>query len=196
VRVNSYESLALLGTSADPPTNGHKALLTGLSKLFPKVVTWASSNPTKAHKISLNQRIELLNALVEKIALPNLELKQEISSKWAIKTLDLANELWPEEKLSLIIGSDLVQDLPNWFKARSVLRKAQIGIVLRHGWPINQHDLETIQKMGGATSLLPLDIPATASSDIHNEPIISQIPQAILPILKSKNLYGFSQEEQ
>ena len=72
----SYRSIALLGTSADPPTNGHQALLIGLCKLFPKVLTWASNNPGKKHEHSLNQRIELLNALVEKLSLPNLELKQ------------------------------------------------------------------------------------------------------------------------
>ena len=78
-----YSSIALLGTSADPPTTGHKAILIGLSKLFPTVATWASNNPGKKHRTSLDQRHELLSTLVETIDLPNLQLRQELSNQWA-----------------------------------------------------------------------------------------------------------------
>ncbi len=192
----SCGSLALIGTSADPPTKGHKALLTGLSNIFPKVITWASNNPAKHHKASLSQRLELLNELVETIALPNLELKQELSSQWAIHTLELAKIYWPNENLVLVIGSDLIQDIPNWVKAKDVIKTAHIGIVPRYGWPIDAHELKRIHQMGGQTSLLPLDIPPSASSAIHNATNLSQIPKAILPILKRKQLYGFSQDNQ
>ena len=193
---NLYGSVALLGTSADPPTTGHNALLIGLSEIFSKVVTWASSNPSKTHKTSLNQRLELLNALVQQISVPNIELKQELSSKWAIDTLELAKKYWPNENLVLVIGSDLIQDIPNWVKAKDLIKKAHIGIVPRYGWPIDEHELKKIHQMGGQTSLLPLDIPPSASSAIHNGPNVSQIPKAILPILKRKQLYGFSQNNQ
>ncbi|KGG14795.1 MULTISPECIES: nicotinate-nucleotide adenylyltransferase [unclassified Prochlorococcus] len=193
---HSYSSIALLGTSADPPTTGHKALLMGLSNLFPKVITWASDNPAKEHKASLKQRHELLNILVKAIALPNIELKQELSSQWAIKTIDKAIECWPGKKLILIIGSDLINDLPNWFEAKNVLSKAQLGIVPRQGWPMSNTDLKPIYDLGGVIKILPLNIPDTASSDIHTQQLLSQIPKAILPILKQKNLYGISKRIQ
>ncbi len=190
-----YNSIALLGTSADPPTIGHKALLVGLSKLFPKVVTWASNNPGKEHITTLTQRHELLNALVKTIDLPNLELKQELSSKWALITLEQAKDFWPDKSLMLVIGSDLVKSLPTWFEAKKVLKEARIGVVPRQGWPLNNAELNIIKRMGGDATVLPLDIPATASSSIHSNPDISYIPQAILPILKQKNLYGISQKQ-
>ena len=92
----------------------------------------------------------------------------------------------------LIIGSDLVKSLPTWFEAKKVLSKALIGIVPRQGWPINSTELKVIKKMGGRVTVLPLDIPAAASSAIHSNPHLSYIPKAILPILKEKNLYGIS----
>ena len=193
---NLYDSVALLGTSADPPTTGHNALLIGLSTIFSKVVTWASSNPSKTHKASLKQRLELLNALVQEISLPNIELKQELSSKWAITTLGMATKYWPNTNLVLVIGSDLIQDIPNWVQAEDLIQKAHIGIVPRYGWPINQNELNKIHQMGGQTSLLQLDIPPSASSAIHKATNVSQIPKAILPILKRKQLYGFTQDNQ
>ena len=67
-------SIALFGTSADPPTLGHEALLGELIKIFPKVITWASDNPDKKHQIPLLKRSELLRILVKKISNPKLEL--------------------------------------------------------------------------------------------------------------------------
>ena len=50
---DKINSIALFGTSADPPTLGHEALLTELTKIFPKVITWASDNPDKKHQLPL-----------------------------------------------------------------------------------------------------------------------------------------------
>ena len=63
-------SIALFGTSADPPTLGHVALLSELTKIFPKVITWASDNPDKKHQIPLLKRTQLLRILVKKISHP------------------------------------------------------------------------------------------------------------------------------
>ena len=48
--------VALFGTSADPPTRGHQALLEGLLQLYPTVATGASDNPLKQHGAPLEQR--------------------------------------------------------------------------------------------------------------------------------------------
>ncbi len=196
MNINPYKSIALFGTSADPPTTGHKALLIGLSKLFPKVVTWVSNNPSKKHKTSINQRHELLNILVEAIGVSNLELNQSLSSQWAIETLQRANKYWPDQNLVLVIGSDLITELPKWQAAKGILKKSSIGIVPRQGWPINTKAIQAIQDMGGNINLLPLDIPATSSSAIHNKLILSHIPEVILPIIRKKNLYGILQNIQ
>lgn len=42
-------AIALLGTSADPPTRGHQVLLEGLLNRYDHVATWASDNPLKQH---------------------------------------------------------------------------------------------------------------------------------------------------
>ena len=57
--------VALLGTSADPPSNGHRSLLSKLAEHFPCVATWASDNPLKEHAAPLHLRVALLEALVE-----------------------------------------------------------------------------------------------------------------------------------
>ena len=90
--------LALFGTSADPPTVGHRAVLAGLMQLYPRVCTWASDNPMKQHGAPLGMRAQLLQALVNEIGDARLQLEQNLSSPFTVTTLKRAQTLWPRGK--------------------------------------------------------------------------------------------------
>tara|TARA_B100000700_G_scaffold293557_1_gene354654 strand:- start:78 stop:665 length:588 start_codon:yes stop_codon:yes gene_type:complete len=188
----NINSIALFGTSADPPTLGHQALLSELTKIFPKVVTWASDNPDKNHQIPLIKRTELLRILVKKLSHPKLELVQELSSPRTINTLQKAFQLWPEADFSFVIGSDLALQIPKWRNVRSVLNKAKISIAIRDGWPINTQQLEDIQKLGGDFELLPFKVPGSSSSNFREKLQEALVPSELLPKLLEENLYGLA----
>jgi len=191
MKVN-LNSIALFGTSADPPTLGHEALLSELTKIFPKVITWASDNPDKKHQIPLLKRTQLLRILVKKISHPKLELVQELSSPRTIHTLKRAFRLWPEASFSFVIGSDLTVQVPKWLNAKTILNKATIAIAMRDGWPINDQQLEEIKKLGGEIDLLPFHIPESSSSKFRERPQEGLVPQELIPFLLEENLYGLS----
>ncbi len=186
------DSIALFGTSADPPTLGHQALLKDLATNFPQVITWASDNPDKNHGISLRKRSQLLRTLVKEISLPQLELVQDLSSPWTINTLIKAERLWPNANFIFIIGSDLAEQVPKWLNAKSILKKANLGITIRDGWPINELQLKEIEKLGGKVEVLPFEIPASSSSSFRDSPQETLIPKSIFSILLKENLYGIS----
>ena len=192
----TIQSRALLGTSADPPTYGHQLLLKGLLNLFPKVITWASNNPTKHHEASLPERHHLLKMVVNDINNPRLELVQELSSPWTIRTLDIATKLWPKDELIFVIGSDLIKDIPHWLEAKDLLKKIKIGIAIREGWPLINNQIKSIKNLGGKVQFLPLKIPETSSSTLRKNQEVSQIPKSILPLLIQKNLYGLGRLKQ
>ena len=185
-------SVALLGTSADPPTRGHQALLEGLLTHFPRVATWASDNPLKQHGAPLQQRALLLATLVQAIANPRLELVQELSSPWAITTQRRAAQRWPQEDLVFVVGSDLTGQIPGWKEAEAVLRSCRLAIVPRCGWPLDPRAVEQLQHLGARLQTLPLQIPATASSTIRRQPRPDQVPAAVWPVLLEHNLYGLA----
>ena len=193
---STINSIALFGTSADPPTLGHQALLSELTKVFPKVITWASDNPEKKHQIPLIKRTQLLRILVKKISHPNLELIQELSSPRAIHTLRKALQLWPEASFTFVIGSDLTVQVPKWLNAKSILSKAKIAIAIRDGWPISDTQLEEITKLGGEIELLPFSIPKSSSSKFREKPQTGLIPSELVPTLLEENLYGLADNKK
>ena len=173
-------SIALFGTSADPPTLGHEALLSELTKIFPKVITWASDNPDKKHQIPLLKRTQLLRILVKKISHPKLELVQELSSPRTIHTLKKAFQLWPEASFSFVIGSDLAMQVPKWLNAKSILSKVRIAITMRDGWPISDVQLAKIKKLGGKIEILPFTIPESSSSKFRERPQKILVPKELV----------------
>jgi nicotinate-nucleotide adenylyltransferase len=183
-------TIALLGTSADPPTLGHQSLLESLLDHFQRVATWASDNPMKRHDACLEHRSELLQALVMAIDNPRLSTEQTLSSPYTITTLERAARLWPHHELCFVIGSDLAAEIPHWKQSELWLKRCRLGVVPRKGWPLEPEHLEGLRHLGAQITVLPLQIPETASSSIRKTSASDQIPKPLWPLLLQHNLYG------
>ena len=186
-------AIALFGTSADPPTHGHRALLEGLLGLYPQVVTWASDNPLKKHTAPLELRTALLGALVEAIGDHRLSLEQELSSPWAIETLTRAQGRWPGQTLVFVVGSDLAAQIPRWKEASRVLANCRLAIAPRQGWPLQEGGLQALRELGAQVQVLPLTINASASSRIRDCPDPDEVPPELWPVLLQHKPYGLPQ---
>ncbi len=190
-------AIALFGTSADPPTCGHRALLEGLLTLFPLVATWASDNPLKQHGAPLEIRVQLLGALVAAIANPRLSLEQHLSSPWTVETLERAAQHWPDHERVFVVGSDLLPQIPHWRQADHLLANVRLAVAPRQGWPLHEADLERLRRAGARIQLLPLQIPASASRLVrqapggHPDPTL--VPAELWPLLCRHGLYGLAQ---
>ncbi|MFN7899354.1 MAG: nicotinate-nucleotide adenylyltransferase [Synechococcaceae cyanobacterium] len=185
--------VALFGTSADPPTLGHRALLQGLRGQYPLVATWASDNPMKRHTAPLALRQRLLEAVVRAIADPDVRCVQELSSPWAVETLERAGKRWPDRPLVFVIGSDLAPQLPSWREAPRLLASCRLAIAPRQGWDLAPADLERLRQLGAVLEVLPLRIPATASSALRAPSAAAdprQLPAELWPLLVDQNPYG------
>ena len=185
--------LALFGTSADPPTAGHRALLQGLARTYGQVATWASDNPFKQHGASLQQRAALLQRLVDDLADPRIALHQELSSPRALITLERAAALWPGRELVFVVGGDLAPQVPRWYRAAELLQRCRLAVVPRQGVPLQPDALETLRQLGGRPELLELPVPGTASSAVRAQPDPQQLPAAVWEELVKHNLYGLGQ---
>jgi nicotinate-nucleotide adenylyltransferase len=193
---HSSEAIALFGTSADPPTTGHRKLLKGLLRFYPRVLTWASDNPLKQHAAPLAARQALLEALVTAIGEPRLQVAQDLSSPWAVETLERARRRWPGCEPVFVVGSDLLPQMRHWREARRLLLGLRVAVVPRRGWPLLAGDRQWLERLGARVEVLPLEIPATASSVVREQLAAGEsaalLPDELWPVLLQHNLYGLT----
>ena len=164
-------SIALFGTSADPPTAGHQAILIWLAEHFDQVAVWASDNPFKDHQTPLDHRATMLQLLIEDIYPPrqNLRLMQEFSSPRALVTVGQARQRWTEADFTLTIGSDLVTQLPRWYQIEELLQQVKLLIVPRPGYAITEADLASLRQVGASLTVADLEVPAVSSTAYRSE---------------------------
>ena len=120
--------IALLGTSADPPPAA-----TGPAQRTAAAVPAGGhlgERQPQGHGAPLALRAELLQALVEQISDPRLELTQALSDPFTIRTLERARARWPRAEL-VFVGSDLAVQIPSWKQSDQWLPHCRLAIAQR-----------------------------------------------------------------
>ncbi|MBW4618906.1 MAG: nicotinate-nucleotide adenylyltransferase [Cyanosarcina radialis HA8281-LM2] len=175
--------IALFGTSADPPTAGHQAIMNWLSENYDRVVVWASDNPLKSHQTPLFHREAMLRLLIEEIEPPrhNLRVYSELSSPRTIDTLQKAKTIWASAQFTLVIGSDLVNQLPRWYRARDLLQQVQLLVVPRPGSPIDPTGIQQLEQMGAKVAIASLSAPSVSSTAYREQ----RDPHALTPTVEA-----------
>lgn len=159
-------SIALFGTSADPPTAGHQAILSWLGDRYDQVAVWASDNPFKSHQTPLAHRAAMLQLLIDDIYPPrqNIQLHPELSSPRSLITVERARQQWPTAALTLVIGADLIAQLPRWYRVEELLQQVRLLIVPRSGYSVAEVNLEPLQQIGADVEIAQLTVPAVSST--------------------------------
>lgn len=159
-------NIALFGTSADPPTAGHQAILVWLSQHFDRVAVWAADNPFKSHATPLLHRMAMLQLLLDDINPPryNLHLYPELSKSRTIHTLEIAETLWTDAAFTLVVGSDLIDQLPNWYQSETLLERVNLLIIPRPGFVLNVMALASLKRKGAKLTIADLTGPDISST--------------------------------
>jgi len=184
-------TIALFGTSADPPTVGHAAILEGLSQDFDQIAVWASDNPFKAHQVSLTHRQNMLALLIKDAVLPrqNVVLYPELSDPKALTTVKVARSRWPEAEFTFVIGSDLLPKLNQWYRIEAVLVQVQLLIIPRPSYPLQEQDLDQLRHKGAKIAIANFTGPDVSSTAYRDQRIAGLTP-AIASYIHQKQLYS------
>ncbi|MEL6787997.1 MAG: nicotinate-nucleotide adenylyltransferase [Cyanobacteria bacterium J06607_15] len=189
------KNIALFGTSADPPTIGHQTILYWLSQHYDRVVVWASDNPFKQHQTPLPDRNQMLQLAIETLALDNINLYPELSDRFTLITVNRAREKWGQEvDFSLVIGSDILPQMPSWYRIEELLAQVRLAIVPRRGYRIEQTDLASLRELGGEYAIATLNAPQVSSSTYRLEKDRSLVTPAVRDYIYQHGLYGVVEE--
>ncbi|MBD1861634.1 MULTISPECIES: nicotinate-nucleotide adenylyltransferase [Trichocoleus] len=188
-------NIALFGTSADPPTAGHQAILGWLSQQFDYVAVWASNNPFKSHQTPLEHRSAMLQLLIQDIEPPrhNISLHPELSSSRALITVEQAQQQWPDAHLTFTIGADLVAQLPTWYRVEDLLQQVKLLVIPRPGYPLKDNDLAELRQLGAKIAIANLTGPAISSTAYREAGHAEALSPTVEAYIHQEQLYAWQE---
>jgi len=183
------KSIALFGTSADPPTIGHKKILEELSKIYAFTISYVSYNPQKKHIEDISIRSHLLNTLIDDLDNPKILFNQKISSKWAVESIKKCKEIYKFNNLDFVIGSDLIKDIFYWKNFDKIISEVSFFIILREGYPVESNTLKMLETYKVKFKISTIITPNISSSKFRLNFNCSNLPSSLIDIVKKNNLY-------
>jgi len=183
------KSIALFGTSADPPTIGHKKILEELSKIYAFTIGYVSNNPNKNHKEDISIRSHLLKTLIEDLDNPKILFNQSVSSQWAVESIEKCKRIYEFNNLDFVIGSDLIKDIFYWKNFDKIILEASFFIILREGYPIESNTLKMLETYKVKFKISTIKTPNISSSKFRLNFNCSNLPSSLIDIVKKNNLY-------
>ena len=183
------KSIALFGTSADPPTIGHKKILEELSKIYAFTISYVSNNPKKKHIEDISIRSHLLKTLIDDLDNPKILFNQKISSQWAIESIKKCKEIYKFNNLDFVIGSDLIKDIFYWKNFDKIILEVSFFIILREGYPVESNTLKMLETYRVKFKISTIKTPNISSSKFRLNFNCSNLPSSLIDIVKNNNLY-------
>ena len=183
------KSVALFGTSADPPTIGHKKILEELSKIYDFTISYVSNDPNKKHKEDISIRSHLLETLIKNLDNPKILFNQRISSQWAIESIKKCKKIYEFNNLDFVIGSDLIKDIFSWKNFDKIIKEVSFFIILREGYPVKSNTIKMLKTYKVKFKISNIKIPNISSSKFRSNFNYSNLPTSLIDIVKKNNLY-------
>jgi len=183
------KSIALFGTSADPPTIGHKKILEELSKIYAFTISYVSNNPQKKHIEDISIRSHLLKTLIDDLDNPKILFNQKISSQWAVESIKKCKEIYKFNNLDFVIGSDLIKDIFYWKNFDKIILEVSFFIILREGYPVVSNTLKMLENYRVKFKISTIKTPNISSSKFRLNFNCSNLPSSLIDIVKKNNLY-------
>ena len=183
------KSIALFGTSADPPTIGHKKILEELSKIYAFTISYVSNNPQKKHIEDISIRSHLLKTLIDDLDNPKILFNQKISSQWALESIKKCKEIYKFNNLDFVIGSDLIKDIFYWKNFDKIILEVSFFIILREGYPVESNTLKMLETYRVKFKISTIKTPNISSSKFRLNFNCSNLPSSLIDIVKKNNLY-------
>ncbi|MEY3066454.1 MAG: nicotinic acid mononucleotide adenyltransferase [Cyanobacteriota bacterium] len=97
----------------------------------------------------------MLSLLIEEINAQkaNIALHPELSSRRTLETLKRAKNYWSDADYTLVVGSDLVQQIPQWYQIETLLKQVELLIIPRPGYQVVEMDLDHLKKLGATLTI-------------------------------------------
>lgn len=195
--------IGIFGGTFDPPHNGHLALAHAARQVLGlDSVLWVlTSQPPHKRGLPITPLADRLDMLQAAIAnRPEFQLSrvdmQRPPPHYAVDTVRLLRQQFPDSVLIYLMGSDSLRDLPQWHTPQAFLDVCDaLGVMRRPGATDHLDDLKnTLQGIRTKVQFVEAPLMDIASSTLRQRiaaglPVHEYIPSAVGQIIRARQLY-------
>ncbi len=183
------QEIALFGTSADPPSIGHRSILAWLAQNYDLCVVWVSDNPFKQHQATREQRLAMMQLTIADLPASNILLAPHIAHSRTIFTVEQARQIWQSANFTLVVGADILPQLPKWYRSADLLSQVKLLVMPRAGITISTAQLKTLEDMGASVAIAPVVIPNVSSTAYRHHHDKEVILPSVAQYIEQQKLY-------
>ena len=185
------ERIAMFGTSADPPTIGHRDIIQWLAGKFDRVLVWAVDNPFKRQQTPLAYRQQMLEMLISSYQPPlsNVFWMPELSDRRSLTSVLAVESRWPDAHLTLVVGADVLQSLADWYRVQDLMRRVDFLMLQRPDFDVHDSQLNSLRQLGAKIQVANFRGPRVSSSDFRVSHNRDMIPVKVWNYLQKHQLY-------
>ncbi|WP_226667320.1 nicotinate-nucleotide adenylyltransferase [Metabacillus litoralis] len=187
------KKIGILGGTFDPPHFGHLLIANEILHNLHLAEVWFIPNQIPPHKQSNHfteskHRLNMLKLAIKdnkKFKINTIELEREGPS-YTYDTIHLLREQFPSYSFHFIIGADMIEYLPKWYKIDEMIKFVSFIGVKRHGYRTeSNYPVTEIE--------IPLfDVSSTMLRDRlnNNESTAYLLPEDVKRYIEGNHLYG------
>ncbi len=198
--------IGVFGGTFDPIHLGHLILAEQCREQAALDAVWFVPSARPPHKLArpltpFAQRVEMLALAVagnQAFHIDQLE-KDRPGPSFTVDTLDDLHREHPDVEFLLLLGSDTLDDLPNWREPQRIVERTTLLIVVRPGHPVAPAaQLETALRLTSEVMLhqqvVEMPLIDIASCDLRRRAAAGQslrylVPRAVEHYIMEKRLY-------
>ncbi len=194
--------IGVFGGTFDPVHNGHLVAARevisrlGLDKLYIVVAGMPWQKVDHREITSAEDRFRMVKEAIQDLKWAHLLDRVEVSRmemdrpgpSYTADTLQALHELYPEDELVLVVGSDVAADLHTWDRVKEVATLCKLAVVTRV--------LATLPaaNLGFNVVEVPIPFEDVSSSDIRRriasgDSITGMVPASVESYIREKGLY-------
>src|SRR5690625_1455880 len=186
------KKIGLLGGTFDPPHIGHLIIAEEVYRQLFLDEVWFIPSAEPPHKekatVSTTDRLKMLEVAIDQVeyfSINQIEIERKGKS-YTYDTIKALRDSNPEVEFYFIIGADMVEYLPHWYRIDQLVEMVRFVGVTRP-----DYRLET------RYPVIPLDIPGVDISSTlirerlkNNQSVKYLVPERVEALIKEKGLYG------
>jgi nicotinate-nucleotide adenylyltransferase len=186
--------IGLLGGTFDPPHIGHLIMAEEARVRVELDEVWFMPTYIPPHKNRVvtepHHRIEMVKRAIAtnpSFFLSLIEHERKGLS-YTVETVEALQEDDPLDAFYFILGGDMVNDLPNWYRVQDLIKKVTFVAFERNGYP-----LDPIPNLDIVYADMPtIDISSTMirKKIKRREPIRYYLPESVKDYIEETGLYG------